>query len=94
MIGVRFPAGARIFPLASVSRPALGPTQLTIQCVLEVLSPGRDADHSSHHCRGKERVEALPPLPQNASMACGERASLRLYLLTHACYEFRPSAPT
>jgi hypothetical protein len=26
-IGVRSPVGLRIFPLASVSRPALGPTQ-------------------------------------------------------------------
>jgi hypothetical protein len=34
-IEVRSPAGAKNFPVASVSRPALGPTQ-----------PGRDADHS------------------------------------------------
>jgi hypothetical protein len=45
-IGVRFPAGA------SVSRPALGPTQPPVQWVPRVLSPGvkarpgRDADHS------------------------------------------------
>jgi hypothetical protein len=41
----------RIFPLASVSRPALGPTQPPVQWVTWVLSPGvtrpgRDADHS------------------------------------------------
>jgi hypothetical protein len=51
-IGVRSPAGQRIFPLASVSRPALRPTQPPIQWVPGVLSPGvkarpeRDADHS------------------------------------------------
>jgi hypothetical protein len=43
--------GQRIFTLASVSRPALGPTQTPIQCVLDgpflwgKLLPGRDADH-------------------------------------------------
>jgi hypothetical protein len=52
-IGVRSPAGAEDFSLASVSRPALGPTQPSVQWVPGVLSPGvkarpgRDADHSS-----------------------------------------------
>jgi hypothetical protein len=32
--------GQRIFPVASVSRPALGPTQRPVQWVPEVLSPG------------------------------------------------------
>jgi hypothetical protein len=32
-IVVRSPAGQRIFPLASVSRPALGPTQPPVQWV-------------------------------------------------------------
>jgi hypothetical protein len=32
--------GQRIFPLSSVSRPALGPTQPPVQWVPEVLSPG------------------------------------------------------
>jgi hypothetical protein len=51
-IGIRSRRGQRIFPLASVSRPALGPTQTPLQWVPEVLSagvkarPGRDADHS------------------------------------------------
>jgi hypothetical protein len=51
-IGVRFPAGQRVFPLAFVSRSALGPTQPPVQYVPGVLSPGgkarpgRDADHS------------------------------------------------
>jgi hypothetical protein len=53
-IGVRSPAGAKdfFFPLTSVSRPALGPTQPPVQWVPGVLSPGvkvlpgRDDDHS------------------------------------------------
>jgi hypothetical protein len=52
-IGVRSPAGGqRIFPLSSVSRPALGPTLPPVQWVPGVLSPGvkarpgRDADNS------------------------------------------------
>jgi hypothetical protein len=51
-IGVRSPAEQRIFPLSSVSRPALGLTQPPVQWVPGVLSPGakarlgRDADHS------------------------------------------------
>jgi hypothetical protein len=46
------PGRGKIFPLASVSRPALGPTQPPVQWVPGVLSPGvksrpgRDADHS------------------------------------------------
>jgi hypothetical protein len=39
-IGVGYPAGARIFPLSSVSRSALGPTQPPVQWVPGVLSPG------------------------------------------------------
>jgi hypothetical protein len=51
-IGVRSPAGVKDFPLASVSRPALRPTQPPIQWVPGVLSPRgkarpvRDADQS------------------------------------------------
>jgi hypothetical protein len=51
-VGVRSRRGLSIFPLASVSRPALGSTQPPVQWVPGVLSPGvkvrpgRDADHS------------------------------------------------
>jgi hypothetical protein len=46
-IGVRSPAGERIFPLASVSKPALGPTQPPVQWVPGVKArPRREADHS------------------------------------------------
>jgi hypothetical protein len=48
-IEVRSPAGAKIFPLSSVSRPALGPTQPmgTGGPFPGVKArPGRDADHS------------------------------------------------
>jgi hypothetical protein len=39
-IGVRSRQRQRIFPLASMSRPALGPTQPPVQWVPAVLSPG------------------------------------------------------
>jgi hypothetical protein len=52
-IGVRSPAGAKdFFPLTSVSRPALGPTQPPVQWLQGGPFPGgkarpvRDADHS------------------------------------------------
>jgi hypothetical protein len=40
VIEVRSRAGAKDFPLASVSRPALGPIQPPVQCVSGVLSLG------------------------------------------------------
>jgi hypothetical protein len=41
------PGGGKIFPVASVSRPALRPTQPPVQWVPGVKArPGRDADHS------------------------------------------------
>jgi hypothetical protein len=39
-IGVRSPVGPKIFPLAFVFRPALGPTKRPVQWVPGVLSPG------------------------------------------------------
>jgi hypothetical protein len=37
---VQFLAGARNVLFSEVSRPAMGPTQLPIQCVLEIFSQG------------------------------------------------------
>jgi hypothetical protein len=60
----------RIFPLASVSRPALRPTQPPVQWVQGVLSPGlkrgRRVTLTIHpiQCRGREWVGAISPLPQ------------------------------
>jgi hypothetical protein len=52
-IDVRSPAEAkRFFPLACVSRPALGPTQLPVQCLAQVDSPelnrGRGVTLTTH----------------------------------------------
>jgi hypothetical protein len=51
VIGVRSPAGAKVFPVNSVSRPALRPTHPPIQLVRESFPggkarPGPEADHS------------------------------------------------
>jgi hypothetical protein len=42
-IGVLSPAGQRIFPVTSVSRVVLRPTQSPVQWVPGVLSPGQSA---------------------------------------------------
>jgi hypothetical protein len=51
-IEVRSPAGEKICPLTSLSRPALGPTQPPAQWVPGVLSPGvkrgRDMTLTTH----------------------------------------------
>jgi hypothetical protein len=39
-IGVRSPTGTKDFPVTSVSRPALGPTQPPVQWIPVILSPG------------------------------------------------------
>jgi hypothetical protein len=52
-IGVRSPAGAKDFPLSSVSRPALGPTQPPVQWVPGDPFPGER--------RGRGMTLTTPP---------------------------------
>jgi hypothetical protein len=78
--------GERIFPLASVSRPALGSTQPPVQWVPGVLSrggkarPGRDVDHSPHLVP-RSRMSRSYTSPPSVFMACSETA---LYLFNDA----------
>jgi hypothetical protein len=84
-IEVRSPAEARIFPPASVSRPALGPTQPPVQWVPEVLPPGlkhgRGVTLTTHpHLVPKSRMSrnyTSSPPPQAPSW----RVAGLLYLL-------------
>jgi hypothetical protein len=88
VIGVRSPAGAKDFPLASVSRPVLRPTQPPIQWLPGVLSPGQSAAGAWRwpvtpiYCRGQEWVGAIHPLPPSATMACSGTALLLFTLRT------------
>jgi hypothetical protein len=73
-IEVRSPAEAKgFFPLASVSRPALGPTQPPVQWVPEVLSPGlkcgRGVTLTTHpHLVPRSRMSrSFTPPPQEPS---------------------------
>jgi hypothetical protein len=75
VIEVRSPAEAKgIFPLASVSRPALGPTQPSVQWVPGVVSPGSktrpvsEADYSPPSSAEVVSGSYIYPLPPNASM--------------------------
>jgi hypothetical protein len=45
-IGVRSPAGAKVFSSNLCVQTGLGPTQPPVQWVPGVLFPGREADHS------------------------------------------------
>jgi hypothetical protein len=72
--GVRFTAEERDFFLFSITpRPALGPTQLPIQCILGALSrgkaAGREADHSRPSGAEVKNSGAIPLLPPYVFMA-------------------------
>jgi hypothetical protein len=60
------------FLFSTAFRPALGPTQLSVQCVPGALSPGvkrtwREADHSPPSIAKVKNVGAIPPLPHMSS---------------------------
>jgi hypothetical protein len=72
-----------IFPLASVSRSALSPTQSPIRWVPGVLSPGVKRGRgvrltTQPHLVPRSRMSSIPPLPPSASMACSWTALLKL----------------
>jgi hypothetical protein len=66
--GVRFLAGEEIFLYSTESRPALGPTQPSIQWIpkaasSEVKRPVRESDHSPPSSAEVKNGGAIPPLP-------------------------------
>jgi hypothetical protein len=93
-IGVLSLAGAKIFPLTSVSRPALRPTQLPVQWVLGVLSPlgkpqpGRDANHSPLSSTEVKNEYALYLSPQAPSWRV---AGLLCFGGSHLAYSVLPT---
>jgi hypothetical protein len=72
-VGVPVPAGSRVFSVAS--RPALGPTQPTIQWVLGALSQGvnrqggREAEHSPPTSAEVKKIWLYTSTPPYAFMA-------------------------
>jgi hypothetical protein len=82
------PAGARIFPLTSVFRPALGPTQPPVQWVPWVLSlgvkRGRGVKLTTHpHLVPSSRISrSCISSPPSAFMARSRTALLFTFLLS------------
>jgi hypothetical protein len=68
------------FSVASVSRPAVWPTQPSVQWAPGNLYPGvkrgRGVTLTTHpvQCRGRECVGPILPLPPSAFMVCGGTA--------------------
>jgi hypothetical protein len=68
--------GERIFPVTSMPRPALGPTQPPVQMGTGGPFPGgkarprRDADHSPHLVPRSRMSRRYIPLPPSAFVAC------------------------
>jgi hypothetical protein len=91
-IGVRSPAGEKVFPLASVSRPALRPNQRPVHWVPGVLSPGQSAAGAwrwplTHiYCRGREWVGVIPRLPQASPLSVGGLLCCCFLFSGNACY--------
>jgi hypothetical protein len=73
--GVRFPAGAGTFFFATVSRPAVRPTQPPIQSVpgalsLRVKAPDCEADHSAPSSAEVKNTWNYTSTPPYVVMAC------------------------
>jgi hypothetical protein len=78
----------KIFPAASVSRPALGSTEPPVQWVPGVLSLGLKRGRGvtltihPHLVRGREGVGATP-LPPSASVTCSGTALALMVFFSH-----------
>jgi hypothetical protein len=57
------PGSVRFFSSPTASRPALGPTQLTVQWVSVVKRQRREADHSPPSDTEVKNGGVIPPLP-------------------------------
>jgi hypothetical protein len=79
--------GERIFPVASVSRPALGPTQPPVQPPFPGAKtrPGRDADHSPYLVTRSRMSRSYTSSPPRAFVACS-RTALSLVNTCNICF--------